>query len=502
MQNKNKEKMVKIRLSRKIWYYDPNKQLGKGGFGAVFYGDDEDKNKYAIKKLKVDANETGHRELRIADDFADKVFDNIISVYDSGQDSESDNYYIIMALAEKSLQDDLKNGICFNDLEAIEILLSIVNGLLEVPEIIHRDLKPGNILFHNKKWKIADFGIARFVEETTSLRTLKEWLSYHYAAPEQWNFEHPTKRTDIYALGCIGYTLLTGAPPFSGPKREDFKKQHLYYNPPRLEKHNNLLCSLLTMMLRKFPDTRPSIGRVKMLLESIEKESNSQSNLSTLPELQQIGQIDAEKKSREEAKVNLKEDQKNKRLLLAEQAWIILKDIIENLFNRIQENTQTEIIQNGSSTNLHTVSSIQLGKANLIIDYLMNLDLAYENKFIRSGWDVLAGATISVSQEIPENRWGASLWYMRRNPSKDYRWYEVPYMAHPLNRKRLKFEPFYLKNISDADEAAVLGWGKYEIAHTPEPIDDEDENVFIDRWLKRFIQAYNGRLQLISHLPY
>lgn len=399
--------MVKIRLSRKIWYYDPNKQLGKGGFGAVFYGEDEDKNKYAIKKLKVDANETGHRELRIADDFADKVFDNIIPVYDSGQDSESDNYYIIMALAEKSLQDDFKNGICFNDLEAIEILLSIVNGLLEVPEIIHRDLKPGNILFHNKKWKIADFGIARFVEETTSLRTLKGWLSDHYAAPEQWNSEHPTKRTDIYALGCIGYTLLTGAPPFAGPKREDFKKQHLYDNPPRLEKHNNLLCSLLLMMLRKIPDARPSIKRVKMLLERIEKENNTQSNLSILTELQQIGQIDAEKKSREEAEAKLKEDQKNKRLLLAEQAWIILKNITENLFHIIQENTQTANIHNGSSINLRTVSSIQLGNAKLTIDYLIGLGLDYENKFTRSGWDALAGATISVLQEIPENRCGA-----------------------------------------------------------------------------------------------
>jgi len=497
-------KMVKIRLSRKTWYYDPDKQLGpEGGFGAVFYGEDEDKNKYAIKKLNVDANETGHRELRIADDFADKEFDNIISVYDSGQDSESDNYYIVMAIAEKSLQDDLKNGIYFNDLEAKEILLSIINGVLEVPEIIHRDLKPGNILFHNKKWKIADFGIARFVEETTSLRTLKGWLSDPYAAPEQWNFEHPTRRTDIYALGCIGYTLLTGSPPFNGPKREDFKQQHLYDNPPRLENHNNLLCSLLLMMLRKNPNARPSIERVKTQLNRIVKESNSESTLSTITELQRIGQVDAEKKSKEEAEKQLAEAEKNRRLDLASEAWQILRNIIHNLFNTIENNTQTAIGSDSSSIdNLRKPSYIQLGHAQLVVDYLIELGLAYENKFTQSGWDVLAGATIIVLQKNPPNSWGASLWYMRRNPSNDYRWHEVPYMVNPIFSTDAAYEPFELKKCKDADEAVAPAHARYQLAHTPEPIDDEDEEEFIGRWLERLIKAYKGQLQHPSHLPY
>ncbi len=495
--------MIKIRLARKTWYYDPDKQLGpEGGFGVVFYGEDEENNQYAIKKLKVDANETGHRELRLADDFTEKDFHNIIPIFDAGQDSESDNYYIVMALAEKSLQDDLKNDIAFTDFEAKEILISIINGLLEVPEIIHRDLKPGNILFHDNKWKIADFGIARFVEESTSLRTLKGWLSDPYAAPEQWNFEHPTKRTDIYALGCIGYSLLTGLPPFSGPKREDYKQQHLYDSPPHIENHNNLLCSLLLMMLRKNPDARTSIERVKIQLERITKDHDTKSNLSSIDELQRMGQMDAEKKSKDEAEAKLKEDQNKKRLSLAEEAWNIIKIITENLFKTIQENTQTTIIQNGTSINLHTWSSIRLGNASLVVNYLIGSGLAYENNFTRSGWDVLAGATISVSQETPMYRWGASLWYMRRHPSNDYRWYEVPYMAHPFIKNHPNFEPFELTNISDADEAAAPGMSSYQLAHTPEPIDDENESEFLERWLKKFAQACRGQLQRPSHLPY
>jgi len=74
------------------------------------------------------------------------------------------------------------------------------------------DLKPDNILYHDGKWKIADFGIARFVEEATASNTLKEFLSPWYAAPEQWRLERATHGTDVYALGCIAFCLLTGKP--------------------------------------------------------------------------------------------------------------------------------------------------------------------------------------------------------------------------------------------------------------------------------------------------
>ncbi|MDM3788590.1 protein kinase, partial [Proteus mirabilis] len=78
----------------------------------------------------------------------------------------------------------------------------------EVGDIVHRDLKPGNILRHEERWKIADFGIAKFVEDSTSLETLREALTPSYAAPEQWLGQRPTSATDIYALGCIIHALV------------------------------------------------------------------------------------------------------------------------------------------------------------------------------------------------------------------------------------------------------------------------------------------------------
>lgn len=494
--------MIEIRLVRNIWFYDPNRQLGpEGGFGIVYYGEDEKGNPYAIKKLKVDAIQAGHRELGFAKDFIGRDFSNIIQVFDAGQDSESDDYFIVMALAEKSLQDELTQRNSLSDSQVKEILLSIVNGLLEVPEIVHRDLKPGNILFHSNRWKIADFGIAKFVEEATSTNTLKYCFSYPYTAPEQWKFDHSTKKTDVYALGCIGYALLTGSLPFKGPNREDYKKQHLQIDPSPIDNRNGLLCSLLIFMLRKNQEVRPSFERIKNQLESMEIKDNSLSENDVINNLQRIGKIDAERKSREEAELQKKEYLKRQRLAIAEEGWGILVGILERLFSNIKENVPTVILSNISSINLRQLSSAELGRASLNVNYLIEKGLAYENQFIKSGWDVLAGATISVSQEVPQNGWGASLWYMRRNKIDEYRWCEVGYMADPFKRRKPEFEPYALTDIAAADLTAANGISTYKHAYGPMPFDDENMQLFIETWLKRFSQAYDGKLQRPYRLP-
>ena len=90
-------------------------------------------------------------------------------VLDAGRDSESANYFLVMPVAESSLQELITSSAPVAEAEALRILAQIADGLAEVPEIVHRDLKPGNVLLYDGAWRIADFGIARFVEESTSL---------------------------------------------------------------------------------------------------------------------------------------------------------------------------------------------------------------------------------------------------------------------------------------------------------------------------------------------
>jgi len=194
--------MTKIQLPKGEWFYDPEKPLGNpGGFGAVFQGHSIEFGIVAVKKLHITAEEAGHREIRVANELMQKQLTHVMPILDAGMDAESGGYFFVMPCAEYSLQDEINRQKKISEVEAVGILSQIVSGLLEVPNIVHRDLKPGNILFHENNWQIADFGIARFIEESTSINTLKDFLSPQYASPEQWKQEKVTED------GCILFRL-------------------------------------------------------------------------------------------------------------------------------------------------------------------------------------------------------------------------------------------------------------------------------------------------------
>lgn len=226
---------TKIQLTN-TWWLDESARLGSpGGFGEVFRGKSASGEPVAIKRLLLQAHGEAHRELRIASDLSNRSLDYVVPILDSGQDPTSKRYFVVMPEASGSLQDFIDEREQISPAETASVALSIARGLAELPDLVHRDLKPANVLLIDGTWKIADFGIAKFVEESTSIQTLRACLSYPYAAPEQWQHQKPTRATDIYALGCILHCLLTGHPPFRGPAPEDYAVQHLKEPPPHLE---------------------------------------------------------------------------------------------------------------------------------------------------------------------------------------------------------------------------------------------------------------------------
>jgi eukaryotic-like serine/threonine-protein kinase len=195
--------MISIQLPNGKYQYNPKQPLGKrGGFGQAFAGIGDDGAHLAIKKLHLSAADAAHRELKIAGELFGRDLQYVIPVVDSGE--FRGDYFIVMSRAEYSLEHWIEKNGKQNAQVTVKILLDIISGLGEVGELIHRDLKPANVLWHEGRWKIADFGIARFVEESTSLHTLNHCLTPEYAAPEQWRFESATHATDVYALvACI-----------------------------------------------------------------------------------------------------------------------------------------------------------------------------------------------------------------------------------------------------------------------------------------------------------
>jgi serine/threonine protein kinase len=264
------DQWVRIRLPRGEWFYDPARPLGPaGGFGEVFEGKDQSGQLVAVKRLKVTVGEAAHRELKITDELAGKSFEHVLAVLDSGEDSEGGGYFVVMPRAERSLLDELRTRGMLPVAEAINVLRQIAEGLKEVEGLIHRDIKPGNVLYHDGRWKIADFGIARFVEDATSANTVREFLSAQYAAPEQWAGEHATHATDVYALSCVAHVLLRGEPPFPGPTRTDFQRQHTSQDPPLLTGSDARLRAIISAGLRKPQSGRPPIDRVIGVLREV-----------------------------------------------------------------------------------------------------------------------------------------------------------------------------------------------------------------------------------------
>ena len=191
--------LQEIRLLNATWKLDVSRPLGPpGGFGEVFEGYSSDGAKVAIKRLKITAAVAAFREMEIGSVFQGRDFENVVPILDSGNDAESDRYYLVMPICDGSLEDYLSEAGGLTLKEAVDILMDILSGLKEVDDIVHRDLKPGNILKHDGAWKIADFCIAKFVRDATSVETLRSMLTPAYAAPEQWIGDRPTTATDIY----------------------------------------------------------------------------------------------------------------------------------------------------------------------------------------------------------------------------------------------------------------------------------------------------------------
>jgi serine/threonine-protein kinase len=100
--------MQEIRLQHGVWNFDPTRQLGEpGGFGEVFFGE-RDGEEVAVKRLKLSASDAAHREIQISEALFGRDLKHVIPVLDFGLDAESDQNFIVMPLADRSLHAELQ----------------------------------------------------------------------------------------------------------------------------------------------------------------------------------------------------------------------------------------------------------------------------------------------------------------------------------------------------------------------------------------------------------
>lgn len=504
--------MQNIRLNNQTWKIDTSSPLGcAGGFGEVFHGKGSTSD-VAIKRLKITAGEAAHREMNIANDLSNKEYSHVVPILDSGLDANSDQYYLVMPVCEGSLQDkinDKKGEFEVND--TLNVLLEIITGLEEVNHITHRDLKPANVLFHDGKWKLADFGIARFVEDSTSLETLRTSLTPTYAAPEQWLLERPSAATDIYAIGCLAHTLTTGSPPFEGDF-DTIREKHLHETPSSLSILPASVRSLVSLMLRKTPETRPSRRRcIEVLQRSLasgeEQGANQRNNL-----MEAVNAI-AITQAQQEATENVEKERIRRRDNIFNEAVSDLRRIKDRLFREIFDHARDVI---GNDERQLKITRMSIGKAVLVFDTKLTSpsiggicksdpqgwDGNWGVHKKASDWDIVAFTHIGIEKRNGSRSYlrSANLIYAKPREDEDYRWYELSFFSIGTTMLPRKSEPYCLNYVREIDET-LSAMDVNQHAHPPTPIDGEDEDKFISYWIDIVSQAATGNLRKPSRFP-
>jgi serine/threonine-protein kinase len=270
-------------IGARLGPYVIDQELGRGGMGRVYLAHEEPGGgQAAIKVLAPElAQDAGflQRFQREIDALSQLDHPNIVRFLQAG--FEDGHYYYAMEYVK---------GLSFEELlqqegrlpwsEVLDAALQICPALKHAHDrgIIHRDLKPPNLLrTPGGVVKLMDFGIARVFASTRLTATGGVVGTAEYLSPEQAAGKPVTKRSDLYSLGVVMYTLITGRTPFEGESLLDLLHKHRFAQFDRPQKLvPDLpydLDEVICLLLEKDPSDRPADGAVlQRMLETIRRK--------------------------------------------------------------------------------------------------------------------------------------------------------------------------------------------------------------------------------------
>ena len=223
--------------------YELDGVVGRGGMAEVYRARDLRLDRVvAVKTLREDMARDATFQARFrreAQSAASLNHPSIVAVYDTGEDNAGYSAvpFIVMAYVDgRTIRDLLRDDRRLLPERALEITDGVLRALdySHRNGIVHRDIKPGNVMLtRHGEIKVMDFGIARAVADTqaTMTQTAQVIGTAQYLSPEQARGERVDARSDIYAVGCVLYELLTGRPPFTGDSPVAIAYQHVRENP-------------------------------------------------------------------------------------------------------------------------------------------------------------------------------------------------------------------------------------------------------------------------------
>lgn len=268
--------------------YVVEREIGAGGMAVVYRAVDEKHHRpVAFKVLRPELAATigKGRFLREIDVAARLQHPMIVPVYDSGE-AGGLLYYVMPFVEGTSLRQRLAGGRPLSPDETVRIVRDVASALeyAHLHGVIHRDIKPENILLTAGRAVVTDFGIARALraaggaDSTPAGGTALTGVGLAigtpaYMSPEQaLGGDDVDARSDIYALACVVFEMLSGQQPFTGPTMQVVMTQSVAGPRPRLH--------------RVRPDLPPGIDRVLLRALSVDAADRPDSAVAFADQLE------------------------------------------------------------------------------------------------------------------------------------------------------------------------------------------------------------------------
>ncbi|EJZ04246.1 Serine/threonine protein kinase [Mycolicibacterium vaccae ATCC 25954] len=473
-----------------------------GGFGTLYEVTDAQHN-IAVAKLVM--KEPGaERELLIGAANEAAKHRNVVPLLDDGE--HDNNWVMVMPRADRSLAQHLNDsGGSLSVEETLVVLTDIATALSDINgSLVHRDLKPQNVLLLNGTWSLADFGISRYAEASTSPDTRKYSLTAQYAAPEQWRLEHAGAAADVYAFGVVGYRLLAGHLPFPGP---DFRTQHLGSAPPDLTVGSTRLRDLIEECLYKVPETRPTPTAI---LKRLGKIAGGAPASTGLEKLAQANRVQVQRRSAEDAQRSAEQEHQLWLQRLQETGASAFKRVMEELTEAISDYAPTANLLYGKGSSATSFDKQAAGKLFIadLNDAQLGLDIPAPSpsRADTLPFTVVSESVISLTLPGSQNGWRGrshSLWFCDINEKDRFAWYELAFMQSTLGggAGTHQIEPFGLSAPEAHEAFNPLRLASMQLAWGWDELDRSDLSEFVGRWLGWFGDAAQNQLQRPLMMP-
>jgi serine/threonine-protein kinase len=239
--------------------YRIEREVGAGGMATVYLASDlKHGRQVALKVLRAEltaamGTDRFPREIQI---IAQLQHPHIVPLYDSGE-AGGFLYYVMPFVDGESLRARLASAGPMSVNEAVRLLREITDALAyaHARGIVHRDIKPDNVMLSGRHAAVTDFGVAKALRVSAgdSLTTVGIAVGTpQYMAPEQATAEaNIDQRVDIYALGVLGYEMLTGKPLFDAPTAQGQLMAHVLEQPKDIRERRAEVPALLAETLLK-----------------------------------------------------------------------------------------------------------------------------------------------------------------------------------------------------------------------------------------------------------